>query len=810
MSGLELPRISDVELRARLAGRRMRRVPESVAVRVREILEGLASGAVSLDALEGCLRADASRPLGSVERGMAVPIEVPREEMEAARRVVPPAVLSALGTVRQRLREYAAPGVPRPYVVEDQYGNRLTMEVRPLRRVGVYAPGGRAVYPSSVLMTAVPARLAGVAEVILTTPAQADGHIDPVVLAAAAVADVDRVFALGPIQAVAAMAWGLDPVPSVDKIVGPGNPFFVEAKRQIFGEVGIDGLAGPTELVVIASEGADPRWIAADVLAQAEHGPDGLCLVFTDTESLAADVSEAVHDVLEGMAPARQADIRATLQSGGMGVCPNLETALALSEEIAPEHLALVGRAAEELRSRVQRAGAVFVGRWSPVAAGDYSAGTDHVLPTGGSARFASGLGPSDFVRRMAIFQGSETGVAAWGGAADTIARAEGFAAHALSVELRQQAAQGRSAEHHGLVPYVPPVPEGAVRLDLNENPYPWERERWERVLAGLQMAEPSRYPRRTAEVEAALARYAGVPADWCLVANGSDDLILAAVCSWGRRAARVLFPTPTFGMYRRVAQAVGVPAVGVPTLAPFSLPTSELLREVRAGGESIVILCRPNNPTGTLWSAEEVAELIEAEGVWAVVDEAYIEFATQSTGGREQGLASWLATHPRLVLLRTMSKAFGLAGLRVGYALGQPQTIAGWRQVVQPWAVSAFSAAAAMVALQQVDEMRPQIISLCHERERVTHALAQLPGICPFPSVTNFVLFAVDPSVSGWAAPELFERLYRDRIVIREWRDEPVLRDALRVSMGQPAENDRFLAALRDAIAERVQGGAG
>ena len=767
---------------------------EAVAARVAAILAALrAGGSDALLRLEAGLRLDPAAELSAALQ------QDPAQEIElavggAADRVAPE-LAAALRAARRRLRQFLAPGLPRAQVHVDAAGNRTELAVVALDRVGIYVPGGRAPYVSSVLMAAVPARAAGVREIVLCTPAA-----DPGILAAAEIAGVDRVFVLGAVQALAAMAWGLAPVPRCDKLVGPGGAHVVAAKRLLYGEVGLDGLPGPSEIVVLAAADADPAWVAADLLAQAEHGPDSLSLLITTEPALAAAVGAEVARQAAALPAHRRADALAALAaSAGPVLVPSAEAGLELAEEIAPEHLSLQGAAAEALLPRVRRAGAVFVGRWSPVAAGDYAAGTDHILPTAGRARFASGLHTADFVRRMQVFRGSAEGAALWAPPAEALAAAEGFAAHGASLRLRGAAAQAGTAPQSP-APYVPPVPAGALRLDLNENPFPWPEELWAEVLGGLRAAEPTRYPRQTEALQAALAAGAGLPAEWCLPGNGSDELLLAVVTAWGRHAARALFPTPTFGMYRRLALAAGLPAIGVPLgEAPgFDLPVEAMRRELRRGGDTLLLLCRPNNPTGTLWPAEQVRALVDTEGVWAVVDEAYVEFAGEDLRG-------WLADRPRLCLLRTMSKAFALAGLRVGYALGCPEALAELRPAVQPWAISAFDCTAALAALRRRPAMQATVAILIAERERLARGLAEVPGITPYPSRANYILFGVE-GADGFG---VYDRLYAAGAVLRRWKDEPALRRCLRVSVGRPEENDRFLELLGRAVREeRATGG--
>lgn len=367
-------------------------------------------------------------------------LEVSSQEREAARSRVDAAVLAALRTARDRIEAYHRRQLPHGFRFEEASGNILGQAVRPLRRVGIYVPGGRASYPSSVLMGAVPARLAGVREVVMCTPPGPGGAVDPAVLAAADVAGVDRVFRVGGAQAVAALAYGTETVPRVDKIVGPGNIYVTVAKRQVFGTVAIDGLHGPSEVAVVADDSADPAWVAADLLAQAEHDPLAAAVLLTPSENLAARVGEELERQL---AAASRADIarRSLAEQGALVITSSLAEAVDLANSLAPEHLQLEVADPLAWLERVDCAGAVFLGHFAPVPAGDYAAGTNHVLPTGGTARFFSGLGVHDFVRTFGYFYGTAAGLADWGPASRVLAEREGLAGHAAAVKMRLRAA---------------------------------------------------------------------------------------------------------------------------------------------------------------------------------------------------------------------------------------------------------------------------------------------------------------------------------------------------------------------------------
>ena len=368
----------------------------SVADAVREIVEGVRTGgdaAVS----EYELR------FGDGEWG-----RVPPDRLAGALADLDPGVRAGLEVAVANVEAVAAAGLDAESLVVLEQGQSVRLREQPVARAAVYAPGGRAPYPSSVVMGAVTARAAGVDEVVVAAPPH------PVILAAAALCGADEVYAMGGAQAIAALAHGTESVPRVDVIVGPGNLYVQEAKRQVSGLVGIDGFAGPSDLCVILSAGADPAWAAADLRAQAEHGPDSLVVAVSDDPEL--------------------------LPADGVGIeAADLEAALAFAEALAPEHLQLMGAAAEALAPRVRRAGCLFVGAHSGTAFGDYVAGSNHTLPTGGAARFASGLSARHFRRRMAEVRVPAAAAAALAPAGAAIARAEGFEAHAASMEARRE-----------------------------------------------------------------------------------------------------------------------------------------------------------------------------------------------------------------------------------------------------------------------------------------------------------------------------------------------------------------------------------
>jgi histidinol dehydrogenase len=359
--------------------------------------------------------------------------ETSREEVARAYDDVAPSLVADLRLAAERVAAFHRQQQRRSWIDFQEGTGQM---VRPLERVGLYAPAGRAAYPSTIIMSAVVARVAGVEEVVLCTPPQRDGRQRPEMLVAADVAGVQRIFKVGGAQAIVAMAYGTETVPRVDKVLGPGNLFVVLAKRRVFGAVAIDQLPGPTETLVLADESADPEEVAADLLAQAEHDPLATPLLLTTSESLASAAQGAVERQLESLPTAATA--RDSLGTrGGAVVVASVEEALRLANAYAPEHLCLLLRDPWAYVGRVRHAGGVFVGSASPEAAGDYVAGPSHIMPTGGTARFASPLSVDDFVKIISVFGLPAARLAQIGPTAARLARAEGFEAHARAVEAR-------------------------------------------------------------------------------------------------------------------------------------------------------------------------------------------------------------------------------------------------------------------------------------------------------------------------------------------------------------------------------------
>ncbi len=797
----------------RTAGPAAPAVPEE---RLREILDRVRrEGDPALLALG--MELDGVRP-----RSLRVPTERLRQALEA----LPAGRREALERARRNVARFHEAQRRREPPVAVEPGVRAWREFRPLDRVGLYVPGGRAAYPSSLLMTGVPARLAGCRHVVACSPPGPDGLPHPAVMAAAALTGVDALYAVGGAQAVAALAFGTETVPRVDKVFGPGGAWVNAAKLALFDVVAVDLPAGPSEVLVWADGEADPDWVAAELLAQAEHGPDSLCVGLLPDRLIAERVAERVAG-------------RCVLL-----VCPKAAEAAEWVEALAPEHLVLMRRDAARRAARVRNAGAVFLGAWSSVALGDYAAGTNHVLPTGRRARGAGGLGLDDFGRWVQFLEVDPRGAAALAPAVAELAAWEGLPAHAAAARARAAAAgeeragpsvTGSSAAEAGdgvaglggggdnvpgdaarrmvrphllaAEPYVTARSRGAtgILLDANENAFG--------PLAPELGPELHRYPDpRAGELRSALARWLRIPAERLWIGNGSDEALDLLIRSVAAEGGRAVLASPSYGVYRARAQVNRAEPVEVPLDAAFDLDVKETSRRARTG--DLVLLCSPNNPTGNLLDPERIRALAARTEALVVVDEAYVEFARAAPGGNTAGeltagerpageraegpsLVRQAGELPNLAVVRTFSKAWGLAGARVGYLVAHPRLVRVLDAAGLPYPLSAPAARAARLALGRAADMRARCRRIRAERERVAAEL-RARGLRVLPSEANFLCFFVSRPRA------VHRRLIEEHgVVVRDRSGLPRLAGALRVTVGTPEENDRFLDGLAAALPE-------
>jgi histidinol dehydrogenase len=729
-------------------------------------------------------------------------LEVPRARRREALARCPDDLRRALDRAATNLETAHRAFKSQSYEVETEPGVRVGRRPDPLARVGIYAPGGSASYPSSVLMCAVPACVAGVADLILCSPPLRSGLPDPVVLAAAEIAGVQRVFAIGGAGAIAAMVCGTASVPRVDRIVGPGNAYVAEAKLQLAGEVGMDSPAGPSELLVIADESADPEAVARELMAQAEHDPRAVVAAI----ALSCEQAERIERALERVAAgAERRDIVAEALGGNGAVlwAESLECALAFASDFAPEHLMLAIDDPRAALPRVRNAGAVFVGLGSSVVFGDYLTGANHVLPTGGAARRFSGLSTQDFVRWTSWQEVSPSGAARLAGDVVRLAKAERLPAHADAAcgaadyatrapsapsppepAATPAAAVRTRAAYRDLVPYAEDAAPCAVDLSDNTNLF-GTAPAAARELRCATANDLARYPSAYSDaLRRALANYTGVAAESIVTGCGSDDVIDSALRACADPGERVAFPDPTFSMVPVFVRANGLTSVRVPLTRDLGLDADALL----ATGARVIYLCSPNNPTGGRFSQPAIERVIARSRGVVLLDEAYAEFC----GGE------WFREAPargNLLVVRTLSKAFGLAGLRIGYAAGGAQLVREVMKARGPYKVGTLAERAAVAALNEDREwMRERVRQVVENRERFVIALAAL-GITALPSAANFVLVPVPD------APAAALALRRHSVSVREFHSLAGIGDALRISIGPWPMLEVALAALKEAM---------
>jgi len=774
---------------------RTRKDDPQVAARVDAILERVRTeGDAALQALS--LEID-RRPLAILPGEEGLPLEVSAEVLAAAAAKVAPQVREAIATAAGHIRAFHEAQLPREIVVETAPGVRCIQRPVPVGRVGLYIPGGTAPLFSTVLMLAIPAAIAGCPEVILCTPAGADGNIAPEVLYAASYCGIRRVFCLGGAQAVAAMAYGTRTVPKVDKIFGPGNRYVTTAKQRVAGStVAIDMPAGPSEVMVIADEQAQPAFVAADLLSQAEHGADSQVMLVCPSRQKAEAV---VAEVERQRALLPRADFAAkALENSRAVILDQLDDIVAFADTYAPEHLIVNTREPWIIADRVRAAGSVFVGAWTPESAGDYASGTNHTLPTSGWARSFSGVNLDSFLRKMTLQEISREGLQGLAPTITAMADAEGLDAHARAVTTRMEAAgeqpSGSFAEtkvssSEGIPSVVNLVRENIARLapystardeysgpvgiflDANESPYPTG---WNRYPDPHQKLLKER-----------ISAIKGVPVQSIFLGNGSDeaiDLVFRVFCTPGRD--NVVAIAPSYGMYSVAAATNDISLHTVLLGENFSL-SAEAIAAATDSRSKVLFLCSPNNPSGNAFPQEQLIEVIRRFPGMVVVDEAYADFSAKGS------LLPRLAELPNLIVLQTFSKAYGLAGLRLGLAYANPYVIRLMSQVKYPYNINQSTQLLAMKALETpIDSYVKEILA---QRKRLSEELPKLPCVRKvWPSDANFLL------VEFSDADKAYAHLLADGIIVRNRSRVPLCAGCLRLTVGLPAENDRLLASLQ------------
>jgi len=771
---------------------------------------------------------------------------VPAQALAGALASLAPELRAALEEMIRRVRPVHEAQRPADHVTAIGDGAQVTERYVPVDRAGVYVPAGTVPLPSSVIMNVIPAQVAGVGRIAVASPPRRDwdGLPAPAILAACALLGIDEVHAVGGAQAVAMFAYGTADCAPVDVVTGPGNAYVTAAKRLLAGTVGVDAEAGPTEIAIIADHTADPRFLAADLVAQAEHGPLAACLLITTDPGL-AERTEA--ELRPQVASARHRDTVQTALAGQSAcvLVDDTAAALAVSDVWAPEHLEIQTADAASLAARVRNAGAVFVGPYAPVSLGDYLAGSNHVLPTGGTARHTAGLSVLAFMRGVHVVDCSAAALAQAAPYIDALGAAEDLAAHVAAVRVRVGAGLGEHSASPGESPRTPwpwnppvasgPVPpspgrgpaglEGRhpsagppirpdlagrspygapqldvpVRLNTNENPFPPPPALVQAITEAVAGVAGSlnRYPDRDAmALRAGLAAYLGhgltVRQVWA--ANGSNEIIQQLLQVFGGHGRSALGFEPSYAMHPLISRATGTRWISGVREDDFGLDADRTVHAVREHQPDLVFLTSPNNPTGTGLPLAVIEAVCEAAPGMVVVDEAYAEFAREGTGTALELLPRF----SRLVVTRTMSKAFALAGARVGYLAADPDVIDALLLVRLPYHLSAQTQATARAALAHADGLLATVADLRAERDGLVDWLRGR-GLAAADSDANFVLFGrFGDSHAVWQG--LLDR----GVLVREvgppgW---------LRVSIGTPAEMTAFRDALTAVLGHPEAGG--
>ncbi|GAB2700851.1 hypothetical protein GCM10011495_32300 [Hymenobacter frigidus] len=723
---------------------------------------------------------------------------VSEAEFAAAASQVPADLQAAIRQARANIEAFHAAQREPELRVETMPGVACSRRAVPVQRVGLYVPGGSAPLFSTLLMLGVPARLAGCPQVVVCTPPQSDGTVSPVILFVAQLLGISTVVKAGGAQAIAALALGTVSVPAVDKIFGPGNRYVTAAKQLAAAEFGvaIDMPAGPSEVLVIADETANAAFVAADLLSQAEHGPDSQVVVLCNS---AAMLDEIRAETTRQLATLPRRDVAAlALENSRAILLPDAAAMLAFSNQYAPEHLILATDEADALAKEVTNAGSVFLGHLTPEAVGDYASGTNHTLPTSGYARQYSGVSLDSFIRKITFQRLSPVGLRALGPLVETMAEAEGLTAHARAVTLRLEALAGEkttaaavSNPYAGLIrPSVERMQAYSSARDEFEGMAPVMLDANENSLGSVGPADFSRYPdphQRAIKVE--LARLKGVAPNQIFLGNGSDeaiDLLVRLTCTPGRD--HIVICPPTYGMYEVAANLNDVGVTRIQLTADFQLPANAV-ETLAASTAKLVFLCSPNNPTGNLLAQEAVEAILRSFKGLVVVDEAYADFADAP---------SWttrLAEFPRLVVLQTFSKAWGLAGLRLGVAYGSPALIAYFDKIKPPYNISAATQEHVLTALASAPSLDAMRAELLANRHQLAQQLPQVPGVAQvFPSDANFLLvrFTTD-------ATAIYDQLRARGIVVRNRTTQPGCAGCLRLTVGTATENALLLQALKE-----------
>lgn len=674
--------------------------------------------------------------------------------------------------------------------VETIPGIECKIKSTAIEKVGLYIPGGTAPLMSTVLMLAVPAKIAGCKEVLMCTPAGKNKKINPAILYAAKVSGVKNIYKIGGAQAIAAMAYGTETIPKVYKIFGPGNKYVTAAKMLVSTEnTAIDMPAGPSELMVVADETGNPEFIASDLLSQAEHDTDSQVMLVTSSNNLIDNTLVELKKQIQFL-PRKEIAAKALINSKII-LLKEESDMLDFANQYAPEHLIISMKNENEFSEKVVNAGSVFIGSYTPESAGDYASGTNHTLPVGAYARAYSGITLQSFMKTITFQKITKKGLLKIGKTIENMAEAEQLFAHKNAVKIRlnnliktNKMFNLKKAVRKNILdikPYVSARVQfsgtAKVFLDANENSF------------GSAVGNNNRYPDPLQKsLKNRISEYKNVPYEEIFLGNGSNeviDLIIRAF-SEPRFDEIVIFP-PTYGMYKVCAGVHNVNVIEVPLKEDFSI-NSELFLEKISSETKIVFICSPNNPTGNISSEQQIIEIAENFNGIVVLDEAYIEFS------KTKSLIKLINEYPNLIVLQTFSKAWGLPNLRLGVAYADKEIINILKKIVLPYNINGLTQQLAIKAFENIDKKDLYIKEILIQKEKLITDLKELRVLSKvYSSETNFIL------LRSKKASKVYEFLKDKGIIIRNLSKQKYCVGFLRVTVGTEQENKLLTEALRE-----------
>jgi len=699
-------------------------------------------------------------------------------------------LLVAVQIAARNIRAYAEQQLPKNMTTTSSDGRSLGQVVRAIDSVGVYVPAGSYPLLSTLMMAVIPAQVAGVKSIMVVCP-----NPNAEILALASWLGIKTILKIGGAQSIAALAYGTESIARVTRIVGPGNVYVAAAKKLVCADTAIDFVAGPSEIAIVAQTG-NPKWIAADMLAQCEHDVNASALLLTCSNELALAVQLEVAQQLESLSTRKIAE-QSIKNNSAVIICPTIDQAFEFINTLAPEHLSIEE---QEWLNKVQNAGSIFIGAYSTEAAGDYASGPNHVLPTSGVAAVRGGLSATDFVKVISVQQLSPQALKNLAPSVTTLARAEGLEAHARSIEVRlnSQTESAVANDATGLQPnlavqnmrpYSPPSQGRAdkMRLDFNENTVGCSPQ----VIAAIETAiDPnsmSMYPEYS-QAKSKIAEFFSVEPQQLVFTNGTDEAISLIVNTFIEAGEELVVVQPSYAMYRFYGELGGakVTEVNFERADDLGFPLAKLLATINQNTAAI-FLANPNNPTGTPISRNEIFQVLQAAPNSVVlIDEAYVEFADVS-------VLDLINEFQNLFVSRTFSKAYGMAGIRFGCLFSDAQNIEWVQKAQSPYSVNVVAVAAALAAVQDEEYLANYVDDVRESRNFVETEFSRL-GIKYFKSSGNFLLFDV-----GHRAKEIRDQLAAHGVLIRDRSYE--ISGCVRVTIGTKQQMKLFIRELERAL---------